>query len=71
MTTKIKEYGVREWITLGLGTIGFGIQAYRYATDSLGDYTTEVPIAGLCILLIVSPMTIVNLIRKAKGLETK
>ena len=68
---KYNRYGVSEWVTLALGVILFGIQAYRYTTDSLGDPGTETVVLAVAILLITSPLTLANIIRKARGIDTK
>lgn len=68
---KYSRYGVQEWITLVFGVVILGIQVYRYATNGLADYTMEIFVAIFSVLLIISPLTLLNLIRKARGLDAK
>jgi hypothetical protein len=70
-TPKYKRYGMQEWIAIIIGAALYIIQTYRYATNNLGDYTLEVAVFAAANLLVFSPLTILNLIRKAKGLDTK
>jgi hypothetical protein len=68
---KYKRYGTQEWIAISIGTALWIIQTYRYATDNLGDNNLELVVFAAANLLVFSPLTILNLIRKAKGLYTK
>ena len=68
---KYSRYGIQEWITLIFGVVILGIQVYKYAFNELGDYTLEIFVAIFSVLLIISPLTLLNLIRKARGLDTK
>jgi hypothetical protein len=68
---KYSRYGIQEWITLIFGVVILGIQVFRYATDALADYKLEIFVAIFSVLLIISPLTLLNLIRKARGLDPK
>ena len=68
---KFDRYGVSEWITLAIGVLIFAYQVYKYVTDTLGDAAVEVVVLGVWILLIIAPLTLANVIRKARGIETK
>lgn len=71
LKTKYKRYGVSEWITLVIGVLIFAYQAYKYVTDSLGDNAVELVVLVVWLLLIIAPLTLANIIRKARGIETK
>lgn len=68
---KYNRYGLSEWAVAILGVITLGIQIFRYATDSLTDNGVEIFVFCASVLLIFSPLTILNLIRKARGMDTK
>lgn len=68
---KFGRYGLQEWAVALLGFVTLCIQVYRYATDSLGENGVEIAVFCLAVLLMFSPLTILNLIRKARGLEVK
>jgi 1,4-dihydroxy-2-naphthoate octaprenyltransferase len=70
-TKKYSRYGIGEWVVLFFGIVLMAIQIFRYATNSLADNKLEAFVCGLSILLMLSPLTLLNLIRKAKGIETK
>tara|TARA_B100000809_G_C15106092_1_gene518819 strand:+ start:643 stop:867 length:225 start_codon:yes stop_codon:yes gene_type:complete len=65
------RYGIGEWVVLFFGIVIMAIQIFRYATNSLADNKLELFVCGLSILLMLSPLTLLNVIRKVKGLETK
>lgn len=67
----LKRYGVKEYIFLLIGSIVMGIQVYRYATNTLGNWELETAVFALAFMLLFAPLTILNIIRKARGLETK
>lgn len=69
--TNFKRYGVSEWITLVIGVMIFLYQGYKYVTDTLGDASVEVVVLVVWILLIIAPLTLANVIRKARGIDTK
>lgn len=69
--TKYSRYGISEWVTLFIGVVIFIMQGIRYSLNGLGDTTLEVVVLAVWILLITAPLTLVNVIRKARGLETK
>lgn len=71
LKTKYEKYGIQDWIALGFGTIGMGIQLFRYATDSLGEWPLESAVFAACSMLMFAPKTILDLIRKARGLDVK
>ena len=66
-----KRYSLQEWIALIVGAIIWGIQLFRYATNALNEVSLELPIFVIGYLLLFHPLTILNIIRKAKGLDTK
>lgn len=68
---KYEKYTVQEWIALVLGTIVMGIQIYRYATNSLAEWPLETAVFAASSMLMFAPKTILDLIRKARGLDTK
>ena len=68
---KYNRYGLSEWAVAILGVITLGIQIFRYATDSLTDNGVEIFVFCASVLLIFSPLTLLNLIRKARGMDTK
>lgn len=68
---KYSRYGVSEWITLAIGVL-FGLTQYiRYALNLLGDNKVEIVMLVVWLLLIIAPLTLANLIRKARGLDPK
>lgn len=69
--TSFNRYGVSEWITLVIGVLIFAYQGYGYVTDTLGDNAVELVVLVVWILLIIAPLTLANLIRKARGIDTK
>ena len=68
---KYSRYGMSEWTTLVFGIIIAIIQVVRYTLNLLGDPTIEIVVLIVWILLIIAPLTLANLIRKARGIETK
>lgn len=68
---KFNRYGISEWITLVIGLILCLIQIYRYSTNNLGETAVELVVTAVWILLIIAPLTLANIIRKARGIETK
>ena len=66
-----KEYGIQEWIALIFGTIVMGIQIFRYATNSLADSGLEAVVFALSFMLIFAPKTILDIIRKVRGIDNK
>lgn len=68
---KYSRYGMSEWITLAIGVL-FGLTQYvRYTLDLLGEKEVELVMLVVWILLIIAPLTLANLIRKARGIDTK
>ncbi|MBO0323449.1 hypothetical protein J0X14_14165 [Muricauda sp. CAU 1633] len=72
--TKIKEqwgdYSFREKVAIVIGTVGLGIQVFRYATDTLSENTSvEVFAFVACFLLMFAPYVIVKIIKAKKGLK--
>ncbi|MDB9801196.1 hypothetical protein OAB94_02340 [Flavobacteriaceae bacterium] len=68
---KYQKYTIQDWIALMFGSVIMGIQIYRYATSSLGDGGLEVVVFGCASMLMFYPKLILDLIRKARGIETK
>jgi hypothetical protein len=68
---KYSRYGVSEWVTLIIGVVIALIQIARYGLNMLGETSIELIVLALWALLITAPLTIANIIRKARGLETK
>ena len=69
--TKYSRYGVSEWVTLFVGLIIFILQGIKYALNGLGDTKLEIVVSVIWLLLIIAPLTIVNVIRKARGIDVK
>ena len=69
--TSFKRYTIQEWIALIVGAIIWGIQLYRYATNQLSEAALELPVFCIGFLLLFAPLTILNIIRKARGLDPK
>lgn len=67
----LKRYGIKEYIFLLIGSVVISIQVFRYATNTLGDWKMETAVFALAFMLLFAPLTILNIIRKARGLETK
>lgn len=68
---KYSRYGVSEWITLAIGVL-FGLTQYiRYTLNVLGSNEIELVMLVVWVLLIIAPLTLANLIRKARGIDTK
>ena len=70
--TFLKRYGVKEWLGVVLGLVIISIQIYKYATNSFNhDFTVEIGVFSIGAMLLFAPLTILNIIRKARGLKTK
>lgn len=68
---KYQKYTIQDWIALIFGSVLMGVQTFRYATDSLGDNALEIVVFGCASMLIFYPKLILDLIRKARGIEIK
>lgn len=68
---KFGRYGLQEWAVAFLGFVTLAIQVYRYATDTLGENGVEIVVFCAAVLLMFSPLTILNIVRKARGIDTK
>ena len=68
---KYTRYGVSEWITLALGVLIGLTQYVRYTFNWLGDNTVELVVLAFWALMIIAPLTIANIIRKARGINPK
>jgi len=72
--TKIKEkydrYKISDWITLVIGVIICALQVLKYYHDGLGEYSVEIVVAVIWLLLLIAPKSINDIIRKLRGLET-
>ena len=66
---KFSRYKLVEWITLVLGLIICVIQIYQYAFNQLGEPIVEVGVSIVWLLLIIAPKSIIDIIRKIKGLS--
>ena len=69
MKTNYKNYGVREWVTLGVGILIFLSQFLKYTFNSLQDPTVEKITLVVWILLITFPKTLNDIIRKVSGVN--
>jgi hypothetical protein len=69
--TFLKKYGIAEYFLFVIGAVLLGVQVYRYASDTLEGAVLEITVTAVASLFILAPMTLVNIIRKAKGLEPK
>lgn len=68
---KFKRYSPQEWIAMAIGSALWVIQVYRYATNTLADNSLEIPVFCIAFLLTFAPLTLLNIIRKARGVDTK
>lgn len=68
---KYRKYRIQEWIALIFGIILLSIQVFRYATNSLAENGLEIVVFAIAFMLIFAPRTILEIIRKIKGLTTK
>ena len=68
---KYDKYSIQDWIALVFGTVTMGVQLYRYATNNLADSGLEIVVFALASMLMFAPKTILDLIRKARGIDTK
>ncbi|MBV7268360.1 hypothetical protein [Winogradskyella luteola] len=69
--TFLKKYGIGEYFLFVVGAIGILILLYWLATKQLEYSLNELAVLAISFLFIWAPMTLVDLIRKARGLETK
>ena len=68
---KLSRHGIASGFLLIAGMVLVSIQIFRYATNALGEWPLESAVFALAFLCIWKPVTLVNIIRKARGLETK
>lgn len=68
---KYQKYTVQDWIALVFGAVTMGIQVFRYATNTLADNGLEGVVFCIAFLLLFAPKTIVDLIKKVRGVDTK
>jgi len=68
---KFKKYTFQEWFALIIGVIIWTVQTYRYITNTLSDSVFELGVFAIGGMLLFQPLMILNLIRKARGIETK
>ena len=68
---KFNRYGISEWVTLVMGIAIAFYQGYKYHTNTLGDSAVELVVLVVWLLLIIAPLTLANIIRKARGIDTK
>jgi len=68
---KFKKYTFQEWFALIIGVIIWTVQTYRYITNTLSDSVLELGVFAIGGMLLFQPLMILNLIRKARGIETK
>ena len=71
MIKKFNRYGVSEWVTLAIGILLAVSQYVRYMMNWLGKESVELVVLTVWILLIIAPLTLANIIRKARGIDTK
>ena len=71
LKSKFNRYGASEWVTLVIGVIIFIVQGTKYTLNGLGDMSLEIGVAVIWVLLTTSPLTLANIIRKARGLEER
>jgi hypothetical protein len=68
---KFSRYSLQEWIAFIMGVFLWLVQGYKYATNSLLDWGVELGVFAIAYLLLFFPLTILNFIRKARGLDAK
>ncbi len=68
---KFDRYGLAEWFLLLVGSVLIGVQVYRYATNTLTEWKLETVVLAVAVLFLLSPLTLINIIRKARGLSVK
>lgn len=71
MIERIKKYGFSECFVWLLGACALSIQLYRYATNTLDGSNLDLAVFAFSVLFIFAPLTLVNIIRKARGIEPK
>lgn len=71
MLERIKKYGFSECFVWVLGAVALSIQLYRYANNTLEGSSLDIVVFCASVLFLFAPLTLVNIIRKARGLETK
>jgi len=68
---KFKRYSFQEWFALVIGVIIWIVQVYRYITNTLSDSNIELVVFAIGGMLLFQPLMLLNLIRKARGIEIK
>jgi hypothetical protein len=68
---KFKRYSFQEWFALVIGVIIWTVQVYRYITNTLSDSNIELVVFAIGGMLLFQPLMLLNLIRKARGIEIK
>lgn len=69
--TFLKKYGIQEYFLFIVGASGILILLYWLATKQLEYSFNELAVLVISFLFIWAPMTLVDMIRKARGLEPK
>ncbi len=69
--TFIKKYGLQEYFFFSVGAIGILILLYWFATKQLEYNWKEGTALAVSFLFIYAPMTLLDIIRKLRGLDTK
>lgn len=67
----LDKYGIQEYFLFVIGAFGIIILAYWFATKQLEYNVNELAVLAISFLFIVAPMTLLDIIRKVRGLDPK
>lgn len=68
---KYSRYKIVHWLTLAIGIVLCGIQIWRYTHNQFESLTTELFVSIVWVVLILSPKTLVDLIKERYSNDTK
>lgn len=68
---KFSKYGLAEWLLIIIGFVALSIQLFKYATNTLGEWTLEIAVCLIAFLFMRYPLLLADIVRKARGISPR